>query len=339
MSLCDSQHPNEEVSFVRKSKSATAFAPLALLLSILTGGCVPQPPASEDAVLYYFRGASVHGQVRRTWPAGQKYVDSVLKADSALKSELAPFMDLLAVGSFWHADDHQWQDEAVRQARLDELTLLVKGEYAKYQQLLDARDRAIETTPDGLDLTDPLAKSRFIDTVRDVLGPDAQDLAELRENAEKRLKFGQMVESHAERFDAQKPGLSFTDAAAQQSVRQAHAEIRADLLAHRDARLEWLRRALLETVTRLKEINRRDNAFEYQYLIDRRKALQTELVDMPKAARAEIEALQKLADGKAPTKAARIEELEAQRKTLKERVDAVLADANAAAADSPTPPQ
>ena len=71
------------------SRAARWIGCCGLLAIGAASGCRPQLEPDEDAILYYFRNARVDGEVRRAWPEGQRYVDTVLAADAALWIEIA----------------------------------------------------------------------------------------------------------------------------------------------------------------------------------------------------------------------------------------------------------
>lgn len=96
-----------------------------LLLVATTAGCAPEP--SEQAVLSYLSNARVHGEVQRAWPAGQEYVDKVLKIDAELQKELAPLGAVASAESLWPKDDPRWRDQEEVEAHVKELTELAKG--------------------------------------------------------------------------------------------------------------------------------------------------------------------------------------------------------------------
>jgi hypothetical protein len=115
----------------------------------LLAGCRPNLPADPDAVLYYFRYARVQGEVRRVWPEGQQYVDTVLKADAVVQKSCAPLWAWQWPESLWPREDPRWQDPneiAAQLTKLDELT----AAKTKRDEALTKLQDALEQLPPTL---------------------------------------------------------------------------------------------------------------------------------------------------------------------------------------------
>jgi hypothetical protein len=260
-----------------------------------------------------------------------------------LQKELAKLIQLERVDSLWHADDASWQDKAKRTKKTDELAILARGHTAACEVLLQALDRAIEDAPPDLPATN--SGEGLAASVRDALALDGlgmgrspwEILPTLQELVDARLNLMRTVQSHADQLDSKKAGLRFTDAEIEESIRREHAKIRDQLRLRRESLVEYAENTLLESASRMHEIDRRGNPLEFQYLTDRVKYLRGELEDVPKRIRKRIQAVEKLDEKVATDKAKRLADLEAEWKSFKERVDALVTRSKEIAEDPARP--
>jgi len=115
----------------------------------LLAGCRPNLPTDPDAVLYYFRNARVQGEVRRVWPEGQQYVDTVLKADAVVQKGCAPMWTWQWPESLWLREDPRWQDPNEIAAQITTLDELVAGQKDRTEALTKLQI-ALEQVPPPL---------------------------------------------------------------------------------------------------------------------------------------------------------------------------------------------
>jgi hypothetical protein len=83
---------------------------------ITTVGCGQREP-DPDEVILYIKNARVGGKVRRQWPEGQQYLDTVMRADARYRRAVTGLLDLRTPAGLWITDDARWRDpDAVKQA-------------------------------------------------------------------------------------------------------------------------------------------------------------------------------------------------------------------------------
>lgn len=98
----------------------TLCIPLVLSLQ----GCSPpalKGQAAEDAILYYLGNARFGGPVRRLWPAGQQYVDRIMRHDRVLEAKTEALEQWTQPETLWPTYDPRWQDPEALKAHILEL--------------------------------------------------------------------------------------------------------------------------------------------------------------------------------------------------------------------------
>lgn len=138
----------ERRSRVRRQYSLTTWGFCLLLLMGAGVGCRPKLPVDPDGILYYFRNARVQGEVRRVWPEGQRYVDSVLRADAQLMKELNALLAWQRPDSLWPRADPRWQDTAALGDTLETLRGLVAKSASRQERLETLRSRISAVPPE-----------------------------------------------------------------------------------------------------------------------------------------------------------------------------------------------
>lgn len=276
-----------------------------LLASLMAGGCAPPPP-SEDAILYYVRNARVRGPVRRAWPAGQAYLDVLMKRAAVLRDHLAPLQALMNPESLWLASDPRWQERAALEAKAKELEkLLLPGgepQEARSKAVADLR-QAVAVVPDGLGLDDAARKEGFVAKVWMALGMDdppvAIQVAELEAAAQQRVALYRAVLSAADDVDATQPGLRFKDSGRQAAVLAQYDAIQQRLIAEREQSWARAEETMIAAASALRTINKRERRWDYellnnqkQYFGDELEAAAKQLVTLAEAAEAKAKALE-----------------------------------------------
>ncbi len=268
----------------------------AMVAACLTAGCEPQLGHSEEALLSYFRNARVNGGVRRAWPEGQEYLNKVLKADAKLQTEFAALREFEAAHSLWHREDPRWRDAEVLGKRVADLAKLVEAPEANREELLQKLEVAVSELPAGLGLTTG-GESAFIERVWDALampgtelGMDVRNvLPRLEEPARLHLRLARDVQGAAEDFDAAGKGLAFKDAARQAPIDAQYDALERLLRERREAFLKYAEQELATCRARLKDIDKRAEKLDYEYLTNWETYLRDELEAIPKTLAAMIE--------------------------------------------------
>lgn len=250
------------------------------------GGCSPPPP-SEDAVLYYLRNARAHGGVRRAWPAGQAYVDGVLKADADLQKELSLLKPLGDPLKLWPPSDPRWQDKAAVAKRLAELKELAEEHPAKRDAALEALGKAIAAVPAGLSLKEPRQRAALADKVWAALAVDEVPLDEYILRLERplplHLALFQEVSAAEEQVDSDRLGLAFKDAQREADILAKYAAVKAFAENEQEA---WLRYAELrwgEVSARLQSVDKHEQRGEYERLSAEQKHLKNRMEAIAKS--------------------------------------------------------
>ncbi|MFH1745501.1 MAG: hypothetical protein ABIG44_00490 [Planctomycetota bacterium] len=336
-----------------------------------TFGCAP-PPASEDALLYYLEIARFDGKVRRTWPAGQAYLDEVMRYRMALGRKMNLLTESIKPEALWAAGDPRWQDSAALIAHIEDLEkrlntpaeLLKSLEELKevdalsHAELLDELAEALEAVPDGLSFARDAGRADFVRRAWDALAGGRTALERSISRAEARVReqivLYREVLAEVEQFDSSRPGLHVLDAGLDAELntrltapRTMSAAIRNDFIGYAQLRLRVLEPQVVQT-------DKRTERAEYELLSSERQYWRDELASLPKEvndAALEVEkrlktARKKLEKAAADAQAAhqaevefceeRLEELRDRQDTLVDRVKEVLAEADAAAAAAQT---
>lgn len=147
-----------------------ALAPALWLL----GGC-REPTASPEQVVSYIESARAGAPVRRLWPAGQAYVNSVLAADAGFREAAAT---LLAAPTDYFAPASQEKAPTSEELRpqLEALRASMNEEsVAERAKELDALREAVERVPEGWFPAGD-ARRAYIDSVWDALRIDGVDV-------------------------------------------------------------------------------------------------------------------------------------------------------------------
>lgn len=319
------------------------------LASCLAGGCAPDLPPSEDAILRYLRNARVQGKVRRVWPEGQAYVNAVLKAHAELQKEVSPLYGFADVFSLWPRDDPRWQDQAALAERLAAIAEALEGTQPKRETALDKLGEVIEKAPKDLDTTTPGAEAAFMARVWDALSMDqGEDLKTGRAiewfetAAAAHRDLVRATQAGADDFDPDHPGLRFKSPSHQREIDEHYDALVQGLRDALESTVRTAEQDLMEITPRLRTIDKREQKYEYEYLTYRSDYRRATLEQIPKdlrervhETRKELEKAQDVASearaaekSKADAKAAflkrRIEELSEEQKQWQGRVGAIL---------------
>ena len=313
-------------------------------VGMLTGlgtGCRPRLQPDEEAVLYYFRAAPIHGKVRRVWPQGQAYVDEVLAARARLQEEIEGLEACESARSLWLSQDPRWRAAKTLSDRVGELAEIIDGGRPAREQSLRGLKEAIENLPAGLDTDRPAFVGQVWEAFR--VEPTTEWLASFEDTARAHLRLCREVQACADDFDPDERGLRFKAAACQARIDRYYNELSERLKGTRAAFVESAEQKLSAARDRLKEVDSRSRRHEYQYLTDLGKHLRNGLKSIPKGLHDSIQGKEKeLAELKKKlTKAApeergkleadiafiklHIERLETERAEWKPRIDAILA--------------
>ena len=257
---------------------------LGMILPVgLQAGCWRAPSPSEEAIIEYLRNARVHGKVRRAWPEGQKYVDSVLNADAKLQKELDLLREYTATDALWPQADPRWQDEVAIAAAVESLTDLCEGRKGRRQLLLRELGRAIDQAPQGLQHETDADKASFADRVWWALSIMDANLRsgfvirDLEAVAEAHLNLTRLVQGCEGAFDTDRPGLNITDAREQKGLDAHHGALRHRLDLRREAFLDHAESVLSGMAPLLRTVDKRRNRGDYEYFTYRSAYLKGEL--------------------------------------------------------------
>ena len=278
---------------------ARQLTPLLFLVAVVfTGGCKPQFPPGEEVIFDYLRKAPIEGCVRRAWPEGQAYLDKVLKARAGLEKSLAPLRELEDPMQLWSHDDPRWQDETQVAERLAELVDLAEGQREKRQIALRKFAKAIADVPAEFGFAAGDKKEHFLDEVWSALEYDGQeqDLAgEVGELERLSIEYRDLVHAVAEcneHFDQTTVGLRFKDDSCQTRIDELHGTLLVQLREGREQAAQEAEEELLDTVSKLKDVDRSANKLDYEYHRDKRKYLLELLEDIPKRLHTQVEKAQ-----------------------------------------------
>lgn len=272
-------------------KGTAVTIPMVLCMAAVVGpaeGCRPQQPPSEDVILYYLRKARVEGKVRRAWPAGQAYVDAVLKADAKLQRQLDPLRELCSTLSLWRPEDPRWREKKPCAQRMTSISELVEGGERNRAMLLEQLAEAVDQVPDGLGLESAEAKNAFVARVWEALVLGRLDLRTgqavepLEAVGSAYLQLFRAVQDCADDFDPGNSGLSFRTVACRQTVDRQYGALQQNLEAGREGFVRYAEQQLMELAPRLAGIDKAERREEYEYLSDRRDYFRRRLEAIPK---------------------------------------------------------
>ena len=315
-----------------------------------TFGCAPPAPSEED-ILYYLRNARVQGKVRRAGPAGQAYLDSITKANAALRKELDLLREVATPESLWAPGDPRWRDKETLRAELAALEKLCHEHKLPREQAYDKLEGAVEKVPEELALESDSDKSIFIDDVWSALtfvdsALDAQ-VVFLEQLLQERLALYRAVLNNSDDLDSTQSGLVFMDESKQATVTDQYDAFETKLITQREMYIAFAERELLESKKSLKAVDKRKQRMEYDYLEYKSKYIRDTLESYYKdldalidQAEEELNDLQKKlrqAEDKEKSKQKRqvefqtgwVDELRITRDAIKARVEGILERADA----------
>jgi hypothetical protein len=314
----------ERRSRVRRQYSLPTCGFCVLLL--VGAGCRPKLPVDPDGILYYFRNARVQGEVRRVWPEGQHYVDSVLRADAQLMKELNALLAWQRPDSLWLRDDPRWQDTAALGDTLETLRGLVAKSASRQERLETLRSR-ISAVPPELPAE---RQAGFVEEVWQALaltgpglGKDVRAaLPELEQGVQEFVALFETAMAEAKGATSQ-PTTDATDIHSGPGFDERYQALHARLLAWEEELLRQAEQRLtLARPPADEERARRHFTYERAYW---RKTLESYVKAVAAArdeAQAELGQVEKQLTGKAPLNAVQRTALEALREWLRARVSA-----------------
>ena len=278
---------------------AKRLTPLMFLVAVVfTGGCKPQFPPGEEVIFDYLRKAPIEGRVRRAWPAGQAYLDKVLKARAALLKEMEPLYALTHPSKLWPHDDPRWQDETQVADLMAELVDLAAGQRKKYEIAARKFAEAIADVPAEFDFAAGDKRTPFLAQVWSSLKYDgqAQQLTDVIASLEGlAIEYGNLahaVTECKEHLDKTTVGLHFKDDSCQTRVDELHGTLLAQLREGREQAAQEAEKDLLDTVSKRKDVDRSAEKLDYEYYTDKRKYLLGLLEDIPKRLHTQVEKAQ-----------------------------------------------
>jgi len=282
---------------------------LVALPALAAVGCAPPGEPKERVLLQYLESARYHGQVRRAWPEGQRYLDQVLKHAVKLWGKLDAGANALALPALWLESDARWQEPAALDAEIKHLKGLLEELYPpqddkaaakpeevgprSVDELIAAIDAALHHVPEDLALPDESATRSFVQRAWESLEQDGRPALEARAHAlvdgfRARIEFVERVAANAAQFDASRPGLALTDAAKEEELRTVYAALRATAAEREDATIAHAAQRLPQLADILHGINKRSERGRYLLLRNEQEYLQDELKAIPKAWRAQL---------------------------------------------------
>ncbi|MHC4101553.1 MAG: hypothetical protein ACYSW1_11815 [Planctomycetota bacterium] len=211
---------------MRRTRARRLGILLAIGALLTTVGCGQREPNPDELVLY-IKSARVGGKVRRQWPEGQQYLDTVLRADAVYRRAVTGLLELRTPTGLWETDDGRWRDpDAVTQALDARNQLLTDGAATARASALETLTAAVGQPPSGVDPVQVWA----------ALAWDGQEIQEIEtslpallELARQQVALLELVQRHQDSFDQAegRTGLTYSDAAAQDAVLSAHAALQA----------------------------------------------------------------------------------------------------------------
>ena len=291
---------------------------LATLLATGTVGCTP-PPASEQALLSYMENASYGGQVRRAWPAGQAYLDGVMKCYVVFRDKRESLRQMARAESLWLKSDPRWQDKAAVDEHIKELEKLLKtisegdqpttAEAAEEPteaerlksltpaQLIAKIDEAIRDLPADLEFPGEASRKDFIHRAWIALlgGRDnaGDEIATLEDLIKTRLALYRSAADNADGFDPERGGLALSDEARQAELAAQYDAFRQTLSDSQDAFMKDAEERLVMLAHYIRDIDKREERFDYELYDNERKHLRDKLNSMLKACRVQADSAEK----------------------------------------------
>ena len=290
------------------------FLCLAALLATCTVGCSPPPP-SEEALLYYLENASYGGKVRRAWPAGQQYLDNIMKPCVVFWDKEEGLRELASVESLWPKSDPRWQDKAAIDEHVEELEKLLKTieggdqpataesaeeptEAERLQRLTPAElieeiGAAINDLPADLEFPGDASRRDFIHRAWIALlrGHDAagERVAALEAQVRTRLALYRSAASEADDFDSERGGLARRDDAREAELVAQYDAFCQTLADKRDAFVEYADERLVMLAHYIRDVDKREDRFDYELYDNESNYLRDRLNAMLKARRAQAD--------------------------------------------------
>jgi hypothetical protein len=251
--------------------------PTVLLVSGLVGaalvaGCQrAYPEASADAVLRFLRNARLNGRLRVCWPAGQAYVEKVMRADAALRDALAAVAPIQTFDALWSREDPQWRakfEQKPAETPADETQGMTTGPAGTgVSQALDALAAAIEQVPAGIALDTPNQKDAFVQKVWEALAVEGVPLrghvAQIEALGDLHKRLEDRIASCCQSFAADASGLTFSDEACQHDVDALYGELAAALRVREEAFLKYAAEQMAQVHARIGKVNKQKQRDEY----------------------------------------------------------------------------
>jgi hypothetical protein len=324
---------------------------VALFLCGLSAGCRPKLEPDEDAVLSYLRNARVGGEVRRVWPEGQRYIDSLLAVDAKLLKAIGQLEPFGLAESLWHRDDPRWRDEKLLAGRIEKLVELLREEKSETKEnkdpahekkppgkadraeLLAQWSKAIGEAPAGL--SDPATTAR----VEEALALEGmyrgmsirEAISTLEAFAGAHLALLQAVAAVGDGFDPDGEGLALAEGTDGAEIDRMYRDLSARLSQRLDAFIQYGEAQLLGA----QRVEGAERGIR-EYHGARRAFFRKQLESLAKQYQIREDRLVEKQEDKGLPPAEReflirqADEIKAMRTSIKQRVDAILNPAKAA---------
>jgi hypothetical protein len=338
-----------------RGRIATLMMSVLSAAALWTGCGQVYPEPSEQAVLDFLRNARLNGRLRVCWPAGQAYVESVMRADAALRNGLTAAAPIQTVDALWPPEDPRWRDkfkpEAVESpargshdAEGGPPTATAATEPSRREsasaQALDALASVIEQIPVGLTLDTPESKAAFVRNIWDALAVDGVPLrdhvVQIEALGDLQSRLNERISTCCDRFDRAAAGLAFANEGCQSEVSALYDELAAVLHAREEAFLEHAAAQMAGVHARLATVDKQKQRDEYLLLDNTREYFGRilregwlkRLDDRIRAARRQLaeheSGRQPLAAAEAAFVKSELERLAERYATLSKRVQAIL---------------
>jgi len=241
------------------------------LVMAVTGCQRSYPQPSAEAVLNFLQNARLHGRLRVCWPAGQEYVERVMRADAALREALRQWAPIQTVDDLWARDDPRWRSErqvATGSPGAEPAPTAVAA-------ALDALSAAVAQLPQGLPLTGTDSPAAFVDRVWQALAIDGQPLrdyvAELEALGRLQIRLRTRIVECAAHFDTNAAGLSYQDDNCRSQVDALYDELAAALRAREQRILEYAAGRMAAVYARINQVDKQKQRDEYLLLDNTRE--------------------------------------------------------------------